>query len=60
MINRNFDVCLKDREKWHKATESEMLSLGENDTFELTTLPLNREVVGGKWVYAVKDSWGRG
>jgi Reverse transcriptase (RNA-dependent DNA polymerase) len=34
--------------------DEEMNSLQDNDTFKLTTLPKDKKVVGGKWVYAVK------
>ena len=36
--------------------EEEMRSLEENETFTLTNLPKDRQVVGGKWVYAVKEN----
>ena len=42
-------------DKWKQAIEEEMNSLIENDTFEETSLPENREKVGGRWVFAVKD-----
>ena len=32
-----------------------MKSLGENDTYTLTTLPEGKSLVGGRWVYAVKE-----
>ena len=34
--------------------DEEIESLEENATFTLTTLPEGKDVVGGKWVYAVK------
>ena len=40
--------------KWQKAMDAEMKALKDNETFELTTLPEGRTVVGGRWVYAVK------
>ena len=32
-----------------------MKSLKENDTFELTVLPEGKNLVGGKWVFAIKE-----
>lgn len=40
--------------------KEEMDSLKENDTFELTTLPEGRKIVGGRWVYALKENAERG
>jgi len=40
--------------KWQKAMKDEFDALVENDTFELTDVPSDRLVVGGKWVYTVK------
>ena len=34
--------------------EDEMYALRENDTFELTTKPENRNTAGGRWVCAIK------
>ena len=42
--------------EWRKAMEEEMESLKENDTFELTTLPVGKSPVGGKWVYTIKEN----
>lgn len=41
---------------WEHAMKEEMDSLKENDTFELTTLPEGRKIVGGRWVYALKEN----
>ena len=43
-----------DSEKWHEAMKEEMTALYENETFQITPLPEGRNVVGGRWVYAVK------
>ena len=43
-------------DKWHEAMHDEMRSLMENETFTLTDLPKDRQVVGGRWVYAVKEN----
>ena len=42
--------------EWQRAMKEEVNSLKENDTFELTSLPVGRNVVGGKWVYAIKQN----
>ena len=42
--------------EWQKAMEDEMHALRENDTFELTTIPKDKNAVGGRWVYAIKTS----
>jgi len=45
--------CDESRE-WKTAMDSEMKSLVENETFEVTELPEGKSVIGGKWVYATK------
>ena len=40
--------------EWQKAMEGKMHALRENDTFELTTMPKDKNAVGGRWVYAIK------
>ena len=42
--------------KWVNAMDEEIELLEENATFTLTTLPEGKDVVGGKWVYAVKKN----
>ncbi|KAK3758991.1 hypothetical protein RRG08_005617 [Elysia crispata] len=44
----------QDAEKWQKAMDEEMHALGENETYDLTTLPTDRNAVGGRWVYNIK------
>ena len=44
----------KNSDKWVKAMEDEMNSLKENETFVHTTLPHGTNLIGGKWVYALK------
>jgi len=39
---------------WKRAMSEEMNSLLNNDTFEVCRLPEGRNVIGGRWVYAVK------
>ena len=33
----------------------EMRSFDENDTYELTTMPKDKSIIGGRWVYTVKE-----
>ncbi len=40
---------------WEQAMKDELEALRENDTFELTTLPEGKNLVGGKWVYTIKE-----
>lgn len=42
--------------RWEQAMKEEMSSLKENDTFELVTLPKDKNTVGGRWVYALKEN----
>ena len=46
--------------EWQRAMKEEVDSLKQNDTFELTSLPVGRNVVGGKWVYALKENAEKG
>ena len=41
-------------DKWQSAMEEEINALTENDTFEFMSVPEDRKVVGGRWVYNVK------
>ena len=52
-----YDDAVKSDEsvKWQKAMREEYDALVENDTFELTEIPEDKLVVGGKWVYSVKQ-----
>ena len=43
-------------EYWKDAMKEEMNSLKENNTFTLTTLPEGRKLVGGRWVFTVKEN----
>lgn len=40
---------------WKQAMKEELEALKENDTSELTALPEGKNLVGGKWVYTVKE-----
>jgi transposase InsO family protein len=41
-------------DKWQQAMQEEIDALAENDTFEYVTIPDDRKIVGGRWVYNVK------
>ena len=41
---------------WKQAMDSEMKSLVDNDTFDITELPHGKRAIGGKWVYTVKGN----
>ena len=41
--------------EWKTAMDEEFNSLIENETFILTPISQNREIVGGKWVYTIKS-----
>ena len=43
-----------DSSEWNLAMKTEMMALEENETFETVTLPKGKEVIGSRWVYAVK------
>jgi len=40
---------------WHKAMNDEMTALKDNETYELTKRPKDKNVIGGRWVFAVKS-----
>ena len=40
--------------EWKAATDSEYKSLIENNTWELTELPVGRKLIGSKWIFRVK------
>lgn len=41
---------------WSSAINEEMKSKNEHKTFTLTTLPVGKKAVGGRWVCALKTS----
>ena len=43
-----------EKEKWKKATDGEMMSLSELNTWELTELPPGKHAIGCKWVFKIK------
>ena len=50
----NEALSCKDSEEWKVAMNNEFKALENNDTYELTELPPNRQMVGGRWVYDIK------
>ena len=44
-----------DAEQWRTAMEEEVLSLNENNTYELVSRP-DRPVIGGRWVFSKKNN----
>lgn len=57
---RSYNEAMSSAEatKWHTAMEEEMQALRDNDTFEITQKPDGRKVIGGRWVYTIKDNQG--
>ncbi|MCO5547605.1 hypothetical protein L7F22_001056 [Adiantum nelumboides] len=45
-----------DKLKWEQTMQSEMDSLIQNDSWELTPLPKGKEALPCKWVYKIKLS----
>jgi len=54
----NYKEAVKspESEYWMNAMNEEMNSLKGNNTFTLTTLPEGRKLVGGRWVYTIKEN----
>lgn len=46
----------KNKYEWKQAMDLEMMSLQENNTWELTTLPKGSRAIPCKWVYRVKTN----
>ena len=42
-------------QKWKKAMEDEMKALEDHDTYDIIPRPKERSVVGGRWVFAIKE-----
>ena len=55
-VPKTYQEAIKHSEscKWQVAMNEEMAALIDNDTFELTSLPEGRSVIGGRWVYSLK------
>ena len=43
-------------QKWLDAMENEIVSLHDNNVWELVELPEDRKAVGSKWVFKVKTN----
>lgn len=46
--------ALADKKEWLKATDAEIASLIEHDTWQLVDLPANRRALKNKWVFRIK------
>lgn len=44
-----------DKQLWLQAMKEEIDSLKENNTWELVKLPENRQAIGNKWVFTIKE-----
>ena len=42
--------------QWQHAMDNEMETLRETNTFVVTEVPQHARVIGGRWVYAIKES----
>lgn len=51
----NFEEAAKE-ECWNKAIEVEMEMIHKNDTWELVDKPVNRKIIGVKWVFRTKNN----
>jgi hypothetical protein len=49
-------VDAPDANRWQEAMNIEMKALTDNETFELVPHPKDRQVVGAKWLYTVKEN----
>ena len=57
VVPENFQEAINSPEapKWKAAMDDEIQSLKDNDTYELPSLPTDHSVVGGRWVYVMKE-----
>ena len=51
----NFEEATHDK-KWRLAMNEEMKAIQKNGTWELTTLPKEKQAVGVKWIYKIKKN----
>ena len=51
----NFEEATQDK-KWRLAMNEEMKAIQKNGTWELTTLPKKKQVIGVKWIYKIKKN----
>ena len=54
-VPRNIQETMSDP-KWKVAAMEEMSALVKNNTWEIVKLPLNKRVVGCRWVFAIKHN----
>ena len=47
-------ISSSEASEWDLAMKTEMQALEENNTFELVPLPKGKNVIGSRWVYAIK------
>ncbi|UYV74971.1 hypothetical protein LAZ67_12001936 [Cordylochernes scorpioides] len=52
--NELVNLPLDEKKEWLKASEEEMKSLIENDTWTLTDLPPGKKAIGCKWIFKAK------
>ena len=59
-VPNSYNEAMKSNEstKWKIAMDNEMQALKNNNTYDVCEVPNNRTVVGGRWVYAVKEGPG--
>ena len=57
-LPQDYNEALNSREApdWEQAMTDELNSLKQNDAFDLVKLPEGKNVVGGRWVYAIKEN----
>ena len=48
-------ISSENSQEWKSAMKDEIRALEENETFVLTPVPEDRKIVGGRWVYALKE-----
>ena len=55
-IPKNYNEAISgdNAQNWIKAMKKELDSLIENDTFESTTAPNDKNIIGSRWVYSLK------
>ncbi len=58
-ISLNQTMHLTDLLKWKEAIQAEYNSLIENKTWELTSMPENRQVITGRWCFKLKKDCNR-
>lgn len=44
----------KHKNEWKEAFNSELKSLKENNIWEITTLPINKNIIKTRWIFKIK------